>query len=98
MNILNEVTIDFDLDSKILNDTPAKLKLREKTLNGIYTNLNEETCTLPGLMLAKKKKKKIEKKEEFVPVVEEQKEYVGTVIEDSEAIANEDYMTTRKLK
>lgn len=67
MNILNEITIDFDLDSKILSDTPAKLKLREKTLKGIYINLDEEKTTLPMLMLAKKKKKKEEVVEE--PVV-----------------------------
>ena len=40
MSILNEITIDFDLDCKVLCDTPAKLKLRNKTLTGINYNLD----------------------------------------------------------
>lgn len=57
MSILNEITIDFDLDCKLVCGTPAKLKLRNKTLTGINKNL-DNIDNIPGLMLAKKKKKK----------------------------------------
>jgi len=78
MSILNEITIDFDLDCKVLCDTPAKLKLRNKTLSGINYNL-DNIDNIPGLMLAKKKKKPLDgiklekkdkKKKEDKPVIE----------------------------
>ena len=114
MNILDEITVDFDLDSKILCETPAKLKLRDKTLKGIYFNLNDEQSTIPALMLAKKKKKgkkkeKVEEKvvegvkeeipqEEVVQEVEE-KEYSGVDISEMDmAEVNEDFDATRKLR
>lgn len=114
MNILDEITVDFDLDSKILCETPAKLKLRDKTLKGIYFNLNDEQSTIPALMLAKKKKKgkkkeKVEEKvveevkeeipqEEVVQEVEE-KEYSAVDISEMDmAEVNEDFDATRKLR
>ena len=54
MKILDEIIVNFDLDCKILNDTPAKLKLRDKTLKGICFNLNDEEGIIPTMMLAKK--------------------------------------------
>lgn len=54
MKILDEIMVNFDLDCKILNDTPAKLKLRDKTLKGICFNLNDEEGIIPTMMLAKK--------------------------------------------
>ena len=104
MNILDEITVSYDLDSKILCDTPAKLKLREKTLKGINFSLNDENSTIPALMLAKKKKKKKddEKNEEQVQeevVVVEEKEYTGVDISDMNlAETDATYDETRKLR
>lgn len=104
MNILDEITVSYDLDSKILCDTPAKLKLREKTLKGINFNLNDENSTIPALMLAKKKKKKNDRNEQVQEEVVvqdevENNEYTKVDISDMNYVeVGNDFDDSRKLR